>query len=449
MWTAMKSFLEMFRVNGRNYAITFALVSTLFFLWGLCNGMLETMNKHFKDSFHINYMESAMVQFAGYTGYFVMAIPAGLLARRFGYKGGILIGLALIITGALWFIPATKIATFSAFLAGLFIVATGLTVLETIANPYTTVLGPAQTGATRINLAQTCNAVGAIVGPLIGGHFLLSTTAVANSSNDNLFVPYLGIACVVAILAVFFARAELPDVQPQDESVGDEVTTAVPSEGKPLWRRWHFTLAVAAQFFYVAAQAGIWNFFVSYVTSPEMPHLGDWLVRQLPAWMTVYQNGSYRISDGGAPFLLSFGGMALFLIGRFSGSLMLKLFSAHRTLAVYGACNTVMMLLVVLSLGWVSVAALFISFFFMSIMYPTIFALGIRGLGNHTKLGSSLIVMAIVGGALMPILMGWLADLFSMRVGFAMPLFCFAFVMFYAAAWPALERLDTGHDVAD
>ncbi len=131
----MKSFLGMFRVNGRNYALTFALVSTLFFLWGLCNGMLETMNKHFKDSFHINYMESALVQFAGYTGYFVMAIPAGLLARRFGYKGGILIGLALIMTGALWFIPATKIATFAAFLTGLFIVATGLTMLETIANP--------------------------------------------------------------------------------------------------------------------------------------------------------------------------------------------------------------------------------------------------------------------------------------------------------------------------
>jgi len=189
----------------------------------------------------------------------------------------------------------------------------------------------------------------------------------------------------------------------------------------------------------VAAQAGIWNFFVSYVTSPEMPHLGDWLVQHLPAWMTVRQNGNYRISDGGAPFLLSFGGMMLFLVGRFSGSFILKLFSAHRTLAVYGACNAVMMLLVVLSLGWISVAALFISFFFMSIMYPTIFALGIRGLGRHTKLGSSLIVMAIVGGALMPLLMGWLADIFSTRVGFAMPLFCFAFVMVYAAIWPAFS----------
>ena len=445
----MKSFLQMFRVNGRSYAVTFALVSTLFFLWGLCNGMLETMNKHFKDSFHINYMESALVQFAGYTGYFVMAIPAGLLARRFGYKGGILIGLALIMAGALWFIPATKIATFAAFLTGLFIVATGLTMLETIANPYTTVLGPAVTGPTRINLAQSCNAVGAIVGPLIGGHFLLSTTSVANSSNDNLYLPYLGIATVVAVLAGFFIMADLPDVQAEDDSVGEKATTVVRGTGKPLWRRWHFVLAVAAQFLYVAAQAGVWNFFVSFVTSPDMPRIGEGLVHHLPGWMTVYQNDRYRISDGGAPFLLSFGGMMLFLVGRFSGSFILGIFRAHTTLAIYGFCNAVMMLLVVLPLGWVSVAGLFVSFFFMSIMYPTIFALGIRGLGDHTKMASSLIVMAIVGGALMPLLMGWLADTFSMRVGFAMPLFCFAFVSFYAAIWPALERLDTGHAVAD
>ena len=445
----MKSFLDMFRLNGRSYAITFTLVSTLFFLWGLCNGMLETMNKHFKDSFHINYMESALVQFAGYTGYFVMAIPAGLLARRFGYKGGILIGLALIMTGALWFIPATKIATFPAFLTGLFIVATGLTMLETIANPYTTVLGPASTGPARINLAQSCNAVGAIIGPLIGGHFLLSTTAVANSSNDNLYLPYLGIAMVVAVLAVFFLKSDLPDVQAEDESVDATAATVARASGKPLWQRWHFVLAVVAQFLYVAAQAGVWNFFVSFVTSPDMPHIGEGLVHDLPAWMTVYQNDHYRISDGGAPFLLSFGGMVLFLIGRFSGSFILGIFRAHTTLAVYGFSNAIMMLLIVLPLGWVSVAGLFISFFFMSIMYPTIFALGIRGLGEHTKMASSLIVMAIVGGALMPLLMGWLADTFSMRVGFAMPLICFAFVGFYAAIWPMLERMDTGHEVAD
>jgi len=402
----MKSFLDLFRgAGGRNYVLTFALVCTLFFLWGVCNGMLETMNKHFKDSFQIDYMESALVQFAGYTGYFVMAIPAGLLARRFGYKGGIMIGLGLIIAGALWFIPATRIGTFIAFLAGLFTVATGLTLLETIANPYTTVLGPPQLGPTRINLAQTCNAIGAIVGPLIGGHFLLSTTTEANRSNDTLYLPYLGIACVVAVLAVAFHFSDLPDIQVQDESVSDETASSIPSQGKPLWRRWHFVLAVAAQFFYVAAQAGIWNFFVSYVTSPDMPHLSENMVKHLPPWMTVFQNGNYRISDGGAPVLLSFGGMVLFLTGRFTGSVILGIFKAHTTLAIYGFCNVIMMLLIVLSLGWFSVAGLFLSFFFMSIMYPTIFALGIRGLGEHTKLGSSLIVMAIVGGALMPLLM--------------------------------------------
>ena len=446
----MKNFLNIFRgSDGKNYALTFGLVCTLFLLWGVCNGMLETMNKHFKDAFQINYMESALVQFAGYAGYFVMAVPAGLLARRFGYKGGILIGLGLIMAGALWFVPATQINTFPTFLLGLFVVATGLTLLETIANPYTTVLGPAQMGAARINLAQTCNAVGAILGPLIGGHFLLSTTVEANRSNANLYLPYLGIAAVVGVLAVFFYFSYLPDIQVQDESIENVDDRQTEARGKPLWQRWHFTMAVASQFFYVAAQAGIWNFFVSYVTGSDVPHLSQSLVGHFPGWMTVYQHGNYRISDGGAPVLLSFGGMMLFLLGRFTGSMILGVFKAHSTLAIYASCNAVLMLVIVLALGWFSVAALFLSFFFMSIMYPTIFALGIRGLGEHTKLGSSLIVMAIVGGALMPLLMGWLADMFSMRAGFVMPLFCFVFVAGYAAFWPALERLDSGHEVAD
>src|SRR5271168_3825544 len=167
----MKNFLNMFRTaEGKNYAITFALVSTLFFLWGFCNGMIDVLNKHFQNSLHISKAASGFVQFANFIGYFVMAIPSGLLARRFGYKGGILIGLTLIATGALWFIPATWIGTFTAFLAGLFILAAGLAVLETIANPYTTVLGPEEMGATRINLAQTCNALGTFFGPLVAGY---------------------------------------------------------------------------------------------------------------------------------------------------------------------------------------------------------------------------------------------------------------------------------------
>jgi FHS family L-fucose permease-like MFS transporter len=462
----MKNFLNMFRTaDGKSYAVTFALVSTLFFLWGFCNSMIEVLNKHFQNSLHISIAESFFVQFANFIGYFLMAIPSGLLAKRFGYKGGILIGLVLIATGAFWFIPATWIGTFSAFLAGLFILATGLTILETIANPYTTVLGPPEMGAARINLAQTCNAVGTFLGPLLLGSMILSSTEKANTSNSSLFIPYLFIAGMVVVLIVLFWKAEIPDLQAEDDAKVAAETGSSSGGTKPLMSRWHFTLAIGAQFFYVAAQVGIWGIFANYVTSLEMPDLPEWMTKffpggwsyfgfphmvgadgQLTSIMTVPQ--AWHVTDLGSSRALS-GGILFFIAGRFVGSMILRVCSAHVTLAVFGLANSIMMVLIIMHLGWISLAALFLSCFFMSIMYPTIFALGIRGLGEYTKFGSSLIVMAIVGGALLPLLMGWLAGHFSIHLSFVMPLICFLYVMFYAAFWPALEKLDTGHEVAD
>jgi FHS family L-fucose permease-like MFS transporter len=458
----MKNFLNMFRTaDGKSHAITFALVSTLFFLWGFCNGMIDVLNSHFQDSLHISKTESGFVQFANFIGYFVMAIPSGLLARRFGYKGGILIGLALIASGAFLFIPATWIGTFAAFLTCLFILATGLTLLETIANPYTTVLGPPVSGAARINLAQTCNALGTFFGPIVLGTFVLSSTGVANTSNGMLFLPYICIGAVVLVLAVFFWRGDIPDLKAEDDAEpGAGSTTGV---SKPLLSRWHFTLAVGAQFFYVAAQIGVWAYFINYVTSLDMPNLSEALTKILPKEWTFFglvhaigihgvqlssSTPAWHLTGLGASRAFA-GGILCFLLGRAVGSMVLRVCSAHWTLAFFGLANSIMMILVVLGLGWISVAALFLSCFFMSIMYPTIFALGIRGLGEQTKLGASLIVMAIVGGALMPFVMGWLSDNYGMRMGFLMPFACFVYVMLYAAFWPALERLDTGHEVAD
>lgn len=461
----MKNFLNMFRTaDGKNYAITFVLVSTLFFLWGFCNGMIDVLNRHFQNSLQISKAASGFVQFANFIGYFVMAIPSGLLAKRFGYKGGIIIGLTLIATGAFFFIPATWIGTYAAFLTCLFILAAGLAVLETIANPYTTVLGPAESGAARINLAQTCNALGTFFGPLIAGAFILSSTGEANTSNSTLFIPYLFIAGLVVVLIVLFWKAEIPDLQAEDDA---RVAAAGPSTtiSKPLLNRWHFTLAIGAQFFYVAAQIGVWGYFINYVTSPDMPDLPEWLTRLFPAGWTFFGLPSavgphgqiisiagavpaWHMTDLGGSKAFA-GGILCFLAGRMFGSMILRFCSAHRTLAIFGLINSIMMGLIILPFGWISVAALFLSCFFMSIMYPTIFALGIRGLGEHTKFGSSLIVMAIVGGALMPPLMGWIADAYGMRIGFVVPLICFLYVMFYAAFWPALERLDTVHEVAD
>jgi FHS family L-fucose permease-like MFS transporter len=426
--------------DGKNYAFLFLLVSSLFLLWGVCNGMIDILNKHFQDSLHISKMQSALVQFANYMGYFFMALPSGMLARRFGYKGAIIIGLALVAAGAFWFIPATHIGTYWSFLLGLFILAAGLTCLETVANPYTTVLGAKESSAVRINLAQSGNGVGWMVGPVLGGYFVLSATGEANTSNADLYKPYLIVALVVTALMMVFVFAKVPDLHAEEECKveGGLSNGAV----KPLIQRWHFVLAVAAQFFYVAAQTGVFSYFVNYIHS-DTPPLSEGLAKMLPANMTALTDNQYHITDRGAGELLSFGAFGLFLLGRFTGSLALSFFKAQTMLALYAVLNVLMMILIMLPLGWLSVAGLFLSFFFMSIMYPTIFALGIHGLGEQTKKAASFIVMAIVGGAIMPLFMGWLADNWGMRFGFLMPLICFVIIAAYGAMWQKLESKDS------
>jgi FHS family L-fucose permease-like MFS transporter len=355
-----------------------------------------------------------MVQFSNYMGYFLMALPAGLLAKRFGYKTVIILGLLLIAGGAFWFIPATGINTYGAFLAGLFIIATGLTCLETVANPYTTVLGPAEMGSARINLAQSCNGLGWIFGPLIGGHVILSATQDLNTSNTSLYIPYMIIGGVVVVLAVAFIFSKIPEINAEEEFKGKDSSISA----KSMWKRKHFTLAVLAQFFYVAAQSGIFSFFINYF---------------------VENSG---VADRTASNWLAIGGFGLFFLGRFSGSMALRRLKAHTTLAAYSFINVALMVLVVLMHGKIGAGALILSFFFMSIMFPTIFALGIRGLGEQTKQASSFIVMAIVGGAIVPMLMGKIADVASMRVGFIVPLACFIVIGVYAASWQKLDASD-------
>jgi fucose permease len=555
--------------DGRNHLMTFLLICSLFLLWGFCNGMIDVLNKHFQNSLGINKTQSAFVQMANYMAYFLMAIPAGLLAKRFGYKGGILIGLILIATGAFWFIPATLYwGKYWAFLTGLFILATGLTCLETIANPYATVLGSPELGATRINLAQSVNGIGWILGPMVGGSFILSSTGEINRSNDTLYQPYLIVGIVVTILIVCFAFSKLPDLKNEDPAETQVKETKGVS--KPMFKRWHFVFAIAAQFFYVAAQTGIFSFFINYIVS-DTPVMSQKMASAIPAsitysaamfsaseikditafaqrlqadndaktkpvsefiWSrlstnftaayndktetdmkvlhkkqieametdlnrllqtntlytaerfagltlspltkqllsgkiegealarlnrslieTVYpdsliqrspylEDSKFRVTEKGASVLLSGVGFVLFLLGRFFGSAVLGVCKAHTTLAAFSAVAAFSMVLVVMGLGWISVFGLFLSFFCMSIMFPTIFALGIHGLGEQTKLGSSLIVMAIVGGAIMPLLMGKIADDYSMRVGFVVPLGCFILVMLYGLSWRVLRGGD-------
>jgi FHS family L-fucose permease-like MFS transporter len=466
--------------EGRNLLAPFVLITSLFLLWGFCNGMIDILNKHFQDTLRINKEQSGLVQAANYLAYFLMAIPAGLMAKKFGYKGGILMGLSLIAAGAFWFIPAVGIGTYWAFLLGLFVIAAGMTCLETIANPYATVLGPPESGPTRINIAQTTNGLGWILGPIVGGYFVFSGNDGVNA-NAGLTTPYVGIGVFVLLLLVVFAFSNVPDLHAEDESriaaagnnrlkptggqqaaiafvlaavcgllyffIGPILQLAwtllhmnqvlfqpvkygllivayvaaflTVSRNWDLFRRKHFTLGVAAQFLYVAAQTGIFSFFVNYVleNDPGVTRL------QASRWLGAI-------------------GFVLFMVGRLCGSAVISQFKPERVLTAYSVMN-VLLVAVTMGGGKTGMYAMFASFFFMSVGFPTIFALGIRGLGEHTKFGSSLIVMSIVGGAISPPFMGHIADQHSMRTGFVVPLICFVFVGLYGLVWARLSRQDT------
>jgi FHS family L-fucose permease-like MFS transporter len=433
--------------DGKNRALTFALVCTLFLLSALCNSMIDVLNKHFQNSLGVSKAHSTFVQAVWYGAYFFMALPSGWIARKFGYRAGIITGLVTVIAGSLLFVPVTNLhasaaAVFAAFLVPLFIVGAGLTFLEAIANPYSTVLGPPESGVARINLGQSCNAVGWILGPLLASSFLLSKTGVANTSNASLYLPYLVVAAIVAVLVLVFSLGPIPEIHVPAET---KSATGGTRPERPLYQEWHFVLAIVSQFLYCAGQIGIFSFFVNYMKDDRyVPALPLWAAHLLPATMTFSPAPDvWRITEYGAGVCLSVA-FLFFTIGRFSGSVITRYCTPHITLGVYAAINVGLMTLVILPLGWLSVTALFLSFFFMSIMYPTHFALGIRGLGEKTKLAASWMVTAVVGGAILPYFMGLLADNYSMRVGFFMPLLCFAFIAFYGFNWRKFYR----HDMA-
>jgi FHS family L-fucose permease-like MFS transporter len=391
----------------QGFLVPFILVTSLFFLWGFAHGCLDVLNKHFQELLHMSKAKSAFVQFVFYGGYFLMAIPAGMLMQKFGYKKGIIFGLLLFATGAFLMLPATLIQTFGSFLFCLFVIACGLTCLETAANPYTTVLGPAESGARRINFSQSFNGLGWIAGPLVGGMLIFSVNGNSNKF-ASIALPYLLIGTLVLIVAFLFWRAKFPQVK-EEEHINDDLSSASGGKLKDLLKHPHFVLAVVAQFLYVAAQTGVNSFFINYVTE-EIPSLTNQQAAQI----------------------LGFGGMGLFWLGRFTGStVLMRIIRPNRLLAFYALMNVITMTLVVAGLGWVSVVALFSTYFFMSVMFPTIFALGIEGLGPLTKKGSSILVMSIVGGAIVPMFMGWIADVSTMALGFIIPLCCFGYIVFF------------------
>jgi FHS family L-fucose permease-like MFS transporter len=290
-------------------------------------------------------------------------------------------------------------------------------------------LGPPEAASSRINLAQGFNAVGWILGPMLGGKFTLGAAGAA--SNAQLYIPYLVVAAIVAVFLLVTTFAPIPNLNPEEKIASASRNLA----GRPLAKERHFLLAWVSQFLYVAGQCGIFAFFITYILDPKLtPAISEGVARLLPSDMCKHIDGGWFITKGCSPYMLSLA-FLLFASGRFSGSAIQSKIAPNRVLGIYATINALLMLLVIAKLGWVSVAALIVSFFFMSIMYPTNFALGIRGLGSKTKLASSFMVTAIIGGAIMPWCMGRIIDLHGWSIGFIMPSVCFLFIAFYGFTW--------------
>lgn len=407
--------------DGRNYLVPFLLVTSLFFLWGFAHSILDVLNKFFQNEMHLTKTQSAFIQVVVYGGYFLMALPAGAVIRRWGYRAGVLTGLFLYGIGALLFIPGAEIMSFPFFLFSLFVIGCGLTFLETSANPYVTVLGDAEASEQRINFSQSFNGLGWILGPLAGGWFLFS-----QDNSPNIALPYAIIGLVVLLIGGVFCFVRLPEIKdtvspeevsghqddPRAENRDLSTTTvessSTLSEIRILSRKSAFVFGWIALFLYVAAQTGVNSFFINYATE----HIA--------------------ITDSMAATLLSFGGMGLFMLGRLGGSWAMGRIRAERLLAILAIIATLATSAVVLAPGGLGFAALLVVYLCESIMFPTIFALALRGLGAHTKIASSLLIMSIVGGAVAPLLMGIVADGHSMALGFVVPLVCFVVIAAYA-----------------
>jgi FHS family L-fucose permease-like MFS transporter len=394
----------------KKFIVTFVFVTSLFMLWGIAITMGDVLNRHFQNVLHVSKAQSGLVQFSIFGAYAIMGIPAGLFMKRFGYKSGVLLGLGLYAFGAFLFVPASNAESFLFFRVALFILACGLATLETVAHPFVASLGDQRTSDQRINFAQSFNGLGAFVGPFIGGFFILRSGQ--EHSNDLVSVKtlYIIIAITITIIAIAFSFVKVPaltDPHGTAKEIDPAAVNVDTAPSKKLFQHKHFVWAVIAQFFNVAAQGGTWAYFINY--GHEKMGLTD-------------EKASYY-------FGLS---MAMMMAGRFIGTWLMRYIAPNKLLAAFAAGSIVMCLIVAQSLGWPSFIALLMINFFFSIMFPTIFSLGLKNLGSHTQQASSFIVMGVVGGAVFPPLMGLVAN-HNVATAYYLPIICYAVIFLFGA----------------
>lgn len=404
----------------QGYGLLFALITALFFLWAIPNNLNDVLIRQFMKSFAMTRLEAGLVQSAFYMGYFVLAMPAAMIMRKWGYKSGFLIGLALFSIGCALFWPAAIAARYSLFLSALFVIASGLSFLETASNPFIAQLGDPRTSARRLNLAQAFNPLGSITGVLVGTVFIFSGielrpdqiaalqarheyTTYLHSETMRVVAPYLALSVLIFLMFLLIAATRFPSTLREAEQA-----EAKGGNFAELFRHSHFLLAVVAQFAYVGAQVGTWSYLIPYIQS------------------------SVHAPEKIAGYLLT-GSLVLFGIGRFFSAWLMRAINPSTLMAFYALFNVGLTAIGVLLPGWLGVYALVLTSFFMSLMFPTIFAQGIRGLGANTKLAGSLLVMSIIGGAILTPVMGYLS-LKSVALSYIVPLLAYFVIAFYSFA---------------
>jgi FHS family L-fucose permease-like MFS transporter len=407
-------------ITERRFLVPFVLITSLFFLWAFGVNLNDILIPHLKKAFGLSDFQSSFIQVAFFGGYFLAAFPAGRLMEKIGYKKGILTGLFLCAVGAVLFLPASSSRIYGFFLFALFVMACGQSFLEVAANPYVTVLGPVASAERRLNFAQSFNAVGAVLAPLVGRTFILTgvenaPAQIAAMSAAQLEAyraaeagtvkgPYLLIAAIFMVVAVFIQLAHLPDLQ---ETAVEAGAVSGEQNSNRVLSHPHLVKGVVAQFFYVGAQVGVASFVIRYAqfSVPGTP------AKTAALYLLLHQIG--------------------FMAGRFIGSAAMKKIAAPRLLSLFAAASLVCVTVALLATGLLSIWAVVLIGFFHSIMFPTIFALSIKNLGPLTKRGSSLLVMAILGGAFFPAIMGRISDASSIQTAFVVPLLCYLFILYF------------------
>src|SRR6201997_2779884 len=407
-------------ITERRYVVPLILVTSLFFLWAFGVNLNDILIPHLTKAFHLTDFRSSLIQTAFFGGYFLAALPAGWLMEKIGYKRGILVGLLTCATGALLFVPAASVRLYGFFLLALFVMACGQGVLEVAANPYMTILGPPESSERRLNFAQSFNAVGAVVTPIVGAAFILTGVeysraqlaamtpaqlqAYQMAEAATVKVPYLVISGLFIFVAVLIRFAHLPEVREEGKA---EQGQSVGLRG--LWPYKHLLKGVLAQFFYVGAQVGVASFVIRFAQY-SMPGLPE---KHAANYLKLHLLG--------------------FMIGRFAGSAIMKHVAASRLLSLFGISALTCLAVVLLGTGVAPMWALVLLGFFHSIFFPTIFALSLKHLGAYTKMGSSLLVMSIIGGAVFPAIMGYISDMSNIRYAFVVPFLCHVYVLYFAA----------------